>query len=476
MPLSLADLLNSSDDAGRREQALMRAGLVNIRPELQRLSSLPASRAPVHIRQHLLSAIEYLEAQNGSTSPSPPSSPCPDPVPRVASPLAADQAILEEHNVCLTEKTTLSKLYRYPLHTILEYPETSSTHQSTIGHLFRMDPDEWQVPDLNIVYSRGEPMGRTLSGKEVFFDVMVDGEGNKVPPGSETYVPKRRLKPKKLEKSIGSWFGEVTDPKKALAREGSCFVMIPMVNLICEHYDKTSSRDHFHDDSVGSAMGAYDLNYIQAVLGQDEEEVARIEEAAYDLGYGPRVECTTVTNVSSQRANCPHDHRDENGELTQPLMERLQCAARFRVIEPLEDYRRDCPYVLITSCGPHTHPIPLPTKTPPAIRTQIFQLLENLGDDIPDITPRRFLRHPIVKSFLTSKFPHNPQPTLTIEHLKQLQDTNLPACEHYIRRMYVLDAATMERHEEDDDEKPAKDDQLRIIISIYKAISPSSEL
>jgi hypothetical protein len=58
-----------------------------------------------------------------------------------------------------------------------------------------------------------------------------------------------------------------------------------------------------------------------------------------------------------------------------------------------------------------------------------------------------------------------------IEHLKQLQDTNLPACEHYIRRMYVLDAATMERHEEDDDEKSAKDDKLRIIICMSPAAS-----
>jgi hypothetical protein len=44
-----------------------------------------------------------------------------------------------------------------------------------------MDPDDWEVPDHNIVYSRGAPTGRTLSGREVFFDVMVNAAGEKVP-------------------------------------------------------------------------------------------------------------------------------------------------------------------------------------------------------------------------------------------------------------------------------------------------------
>lgn len=66
-------------------------------------------------------------------------------------------------------------------------------------------------------------------------------------------------------------------------------------------------------------------------------------------------------------------------------MERLPCSVRFRVIEPLDEYRVDCPYILITSSGPHTHSIPFPSKTPPVIRAKVFELLEALGDDIPDI-------------------------------------------------------------------------------------------
>jgi hypothetical protein len=98
-------------------------------------------------------------------------------------------------------------------------------------------------------------------------------------------------------------------------------------------------------------------------------------------------------------------------------MQRLGCSVKFRVIEPLEEFRADCPYILVTSCGHHTHPIPLPTKTPPTVRTQIFRLLEDLAEDIPDITPRRFLRHPILKTFLKLKFPRISQPTLSDLHI-----------------------------------------------------------
>lgn len=83
----------------------------------------------------------------------------------------------------------------------------------------------------------------------------------------------------------------------------------------------------------------------------------------------------------------------------------LSCKTKFRIFEPCEDYRDACPYILVTICGKHPHPIPLPQKTPPAVRSKIFQLLERLDEDLPDLTPRKFLRHPIVKSYLRECFP-----------------------------------------------------------------------
>ncbi|KAJ7838385.1 hypothetical protein B0H14DRAFT_3700171 [Mycena olivaceomarginata] len=442
------------------------------------------------------------------------------------------QEATEEHNVRLTKKTTLSKLYRHPLGTVLEYPETSHTESHPVVHLFEMDPQDWKVPDLNIAYSRGSPRGRTLIGREVFFKVMVDREGNEVlctesystcqgvkicpyadvDTLSESHTVAslaliqsclRRDREQRLEIASPSKdiFQRTAAYITALRKLGCSRPLVEPTPLSAEEAEEKETRELYwsqvkrgHRPKEGTCEGKllfsydshhqppYDLNYIEAVLNNDQEEVQQIEQAAFDLGYGLTVECSTVSNASSQRAICPHDHRDAKGNLLQPLMERLPCSVRFRVIEPLDEYRVDCPYILITSSGPHTHSIPFPSKTPPVIRAKVFELLEALGDDIPDITPRRFLRHPIVKSFLTAKFPHNPQPTLSHLHIslanrskikayiKRIKEIHCPfgttwkACEHYIRRMYVVNTDTMEHHEEDDDKQTSKDKILRILV------------
>ncbi|KAJ7730898.1 hypothetical protein DFH07DRAFT_756061 [Mycena maculata] len=414
-----------------------------------------------------------------------------------------------------------------------------------------MDPDDWQVPDLNIAYSRGAPTGRTLVGQEVLVRVLVDDQGCMVPCSVShstctqdvqkrlTHDREERLQYASPSKDIfcrtSSYisalrkFGcsrPLAEPtllspdqqeraqlqeiylqqvqRGLRPRDGKCQGRLLFEHDIhgnahisrCEHFDKKTSRDHFYDPNIGAATGTYDLEYIEAVFNSDKEEVAHIEDAAFTLGYGPLVECTTIANVSSQKAFCPFDHRTSEGELIQPLMERLGCCVKFRVYEPLEEFRTQCPYILITSSGAHTHPIPLPTRTPPSICAQVFQLLEDLGEDLPDITPRRFIRHPIVRAFLTSKFPQIPRPTLSdlhislanrshlkafikqikelhyplgtgweaVKHLKRLQDAGLPPAEHYIRRIISLDINTVDQHEEDEDDPLFKDTKLRIIV------------
>lgn len=107
-----------------------------------------------------------------------------------------------------------------------------------------------------------------------------------------------------------------------------------------------------------------------------------------------------------------------DGQLTQPEMVHLPCTTKFRIFEPHEDYRRTCPYILITISGEHPHRIPLPQKTPPAIRAEIFHLLKSIDKDLPDLTPRRMLRHPIVKAYLHQRFPSAQQiPTLGDIHI-----------------------------------------------------------
>lgn len=98
-------------------------------------------------------------------------------------------------------------------------------------------------------------------------------------------------------------------------------------------------------------------------------------------------------------------------------MRRVNCQTAFRVFEPLEDYRAVCPRVLVVCRGSHSHPIPRPSKTPPLIRFQIFKLLEGLGTDLADLTPRRFLRHTTTLSHLQNTFPRIPNPTLSDLHV-----------------------------------------------------------
>lgn len=73
-------------------------------------------------------------------------------------------------------------------------------------------------------------------------------------------------------------------------------------SLSCEHYSWSGNKDHLHDTSVGD--GSYNIDYIEAVLCEDQEEIDRIEQAASSLGYEPLIECTTITNNSAQRTFC----------------------------------------------------------------------------------------------------------------------------------------------------------------------------
>jgi len=95
------------------------------------------------------------------------SSPAPSPLPTI------------ERDVRLNRKTTLRTLFRYPLGTTIEYPETSSN--GSVGHLFEVAPDEWSNPHLNFAYSQGAPTGRTQTGNYTFCSLLVDDNGEEVP-------------------------------------------------------------------------------------------------------------------------------------------------------------------------------------------------------------------------------------------------------------------------------------------------------
>ncbi|KAJ7259441.1 hypothetical protein C8J57DRAFT_951375, partial [Mycena rebaudengoi] len=447
-----------------------------------------------------------------------------------------------ELNVKLNHITTLEILYKYPPGAVLEYPETSST--GCIGHLFQLDPDDWQNPAQNFVYSQGKPNGQTLDGKYVHVSVLVDSLGKKVPcveshstcQGSKICpyadiglhtVPHIRASREDVKERLQNNRDhrlQCSSPKRdiflhtvsfiaALERYGClkpdsdepiCEGRIvfdynradqPYIRYIsnvshlrsgstfpsCEYYDRNTNQARFHDFNITN--GSYDIDYLEAVFCGDQQETAQIEEDAYACGYGPLVDCTSVSNFSTQKAFCPISHRNaDREELEQLLMLHLSCHSKFRVFTPLPSYRRACPFVLIVTKGEHPHPVPLPTKTPPSIRNELMVLLENLGPNLPDLTPRRLLRHPILKTFLATKFPsiisyilhalelHFPFGTdwMGMIHLKEVQDYKLPKESHYIRRIIAIDDQDCPPLGEDEDEDAlgpgAKGDKLRIII------------
>jgi hypothetical protein len=69
----------------------------------------------------------------------------------------------------------------------------------------------------------------------------------------------------------------------------------------CKLYNPKTNKDRLHA-SIGD--GSYLVEYIEAIFFDDEQEAAQIEESAFNLGYGPLTDCSTVANCSQQKAYC----------------------------------------------------------------------------------------------------------------------------------------------------------------------------
>ncbi|KAJ3756434.1 hypothetical protein EV360DRAFT_84964 [Lentinula raphanica] len=280
---------------------------------------------------------------------------------------------------------------------------------------------------------------------------------------------------------------------------GVTFSGVPYIK--CE-FHSTMSRDHFFDNTVGN--GSLHIEYLEAVLTNDQEEVDRIEMEAQQEGYGPKTDCQTVLNNSAQRHSCSWNHRSEDGELKQPKLVSLTCHCVFREYEPLKEFREFCPFILITSKGLHSHPIPLPEKTPRAAKAELDQLFQRLEVDLADMSPRKFIRHPIVQSYLTSRFPLLQNPMLSdvhislsnrshlkayldrakkvhfpegtgwtgLLHFKAQQDAMLQPAERYLRTMIEVAGAELN---DDEDDLPSDQNHfsqpLRVAICMTSAAS-----
>lgn len=75
-------------------------------------------------------------------------------------------------------------------------------------------------------------------------------------------------------------------------------------------------------------------------------------------------------------------------------------------------------------------------KTPPPIRAEVFELLETLDQDLPDITPRRFIRHPVVFAYLRKRLPALMHPTLADLHISLANREHLKAFISQVQLQY----------------------------------------
>ncbi|KZP25255.1 hypothetical protein FIBSPDRAFT_909652 [Athelia psychrophila] len=357
-----------------------------------------------------------------------------------------------EENVFLNWKTTLAKLFTYRNGMAIEYPATHA--ERPIGHLFKLNPDNWINPCTSFAYSQGEPKGRsraTERGKQIFCPLLVDANGDKVPCRvSHSTCQGCKVCPYADCEAL-------RNPHEAATREA---LQVPAQRVLfaktltlyrsyCAHgclgpsspseflaasLDDTESawlarlqemrRGHnckvtcdgrliFDHDTAGQAF----TEYLEALFDNDLEVIAKFETAALANGYGPLATCTYVANHVSNRVTCPYEHRTVDGSLDLAKLVSLPCDTSFQCFEPLEEYRAACPQMLVVCRNAHSHPIPLPIKTPPAIRREVFDLLSTIEQDLADITPRRFLRHPVTRAYLNDRLPTIQNPCLADLHI-----------------------------------------------------------
>ncbi|KAJ7817676.1 hypothetical protein B0H14DRAFT_2601850 [Mycena olivaceomarginata] len=480
----------------------------------------------------------------------------PAPRPPLQQPLTVPRTA--EYGARVSPRSRLSVLYRYEPGVDVEYPKSGV--DAPVGHLIPVDPSGGgRLPWSDFAYSHGQPDGGTPSGEYFYTNLLVDRHGVPVPckkrhstcqgikvcPHSDTCALAGPLHShtsatrEDVERHLAAacdarqqfsspqhdtflktaaYIGAVwrlgcrrprqqptvrTGPelqhyeleqnryehfRRGYSAPPTCEGRIIYHEYpdpdykdgapphSCEHYSRRTP-DHWANFAIQDA--GYDADYIAAYFLGNTAELARIEQAAAQQNIGP-----LAFSV---------DHR-VGEHLTHAELCHIECDLKYRIWYPAN--RQQCPYVLVTSKGTQQHPIPLPEKTPQRVQQEILDLLHSLRQDLPNMTARRFLRHPALKIFLMNKLPHLATPTLTalhpslanrahlaayitlireehfphgtdwkgILHLKVHQDAQLPEHQRYIRVILELDDHTLTPHEEDEEAPPSIDKKTHIIV------------
>lgn len=155
--LALEDLLNPEEP-------------VDVQHEIQRLQHIFSTLnsgpvlVPPDTRRHLQLAVAFWAHVPAQATPAR------IPLGRLP-PLAEPLERGTRSQVRVTKKTILETLYTYPAGAYVEYPESGNP---TIGHLFRMDPQDWTNPATNFAYSLGAPDGQCKPGEFVTNRILIN--------------------------------------------------------------------------------------------------------------------------------------------------------------------------------------------------------------------------------------------------------------------------------------------------------------
>ncbi len=97
-------------------------------------------------------------------------------------------------------------------------------------------------------------------------------------------------------------------------------------------------------------------------------------------------------------------------------MVHLKCNSKFSVYHLQKKYWHECSHIVVMCHTAHTHLIPILFITPEHIQSSLWRIARSLDHDLPNITPRCFMCHSILRAFLWNEFPHLQEPMLIDMH------------------------------------------------------------
>ncbi|KZP33349.1 hypothetical protein FIBSPDRAFT_718116, partial [Athelia psychrophila] len=355
---------------------------------------------------------------------------------------------------CLNRKSRVDAIIVHPLGAIVEYPETGSHHNERVAHRFLVDPANFYHPKADFQYSLGDKHGghknvhcyllRDKNGDAVLCDqVQTSCKGLKIcsrcPRSTShvqhSFISRRTLAPSNTPSAPSASHAEEEVFVKTLGFAcalkdrgcafeaddnttddldttdfGKCFVYNTRTRrpsrdsncrghivlkgdkfgrsyVQCEHYEPRKQRAHL----ILQNLDEYNIPYLAALLSDDPVRVHEHEQGALENGYGPLVACNFMASPSEQKSHCPNWHRGADGVLEQGILRRWSnnCPTTYDIYVPQD--LSTCPEIIVVSSHPHSHPPPLPVKTPGVFVVLLRSLLLELNWKLADATPRRIL-------------------------------------------------------------------------------------